>query len=24
DENEPENVGVEGELLSDIIARRKG
>ncbi|AJC72420.1 4-oxalocrotonate tautomerase [Thermococcus guaymasensis DSM 11113] len=23
-ENEPENVGVDGELLSDVIARRKG
>ncbi|WP_238515818.1 4-oxalocrotonate tautomerase DmpI [Thermococcus sp. 4557] len=23
-ENEPENVGVDGELLADIIARRKG
>ena len=22
-ENEPENVGVDGELLSDVIARRK-
>ncbi|MCD6373826.1 MAG: tautomerase family protein [Thermococcus sp.] len=23
-ENEPENVGVDGELLQDIIAKRKG